>query len=320
MAPNVESDKNVEKKFPYKILNDLAKKLKAAEEQIIEERKFYEAKDVEICQLKQTIAEFAFENNRYHLALSYCTVCTSDDDEFSDAYLTDEVSIKASTPVSTSLDTLEPSILPVPPLMPCSVVKGEQTHSDAKRKDKAFINRMVKTLAKLETKYQVPEHKRKKRLFARKQKRSSIIPRELASIYHGLAAPEPDAVVVPDPFPQVRWNDVRFKPGLPNPEPCPVHSCCPDPAFYVEDSSPLYKGTYNFCSLAKQYGRSFSKLPGYKTNLGLVAVPTTPVGGYVYCPEDKKWVIHAKPHSSPALAGRGTKRRVGSPPARRRRG
>ena len=175
MAPNVESDENVVKKFPYKILNDLAKKLKAAEEQIIEERKFYEAKDIEICQLKQTIADLAYENNRYHLALSYCTVCTSDD-EFSDAYLSDEVSIKASTPVSISLDTLEPSISPVPPLMPCSVVKGKQTHSDVKRKDKAFINRMMKTLAKLETKYQVPEHKRKKRLFARKQKRSSIIP------------------------------------------------------------------------------------------------------------------------------------------------
>ena len=33
MAANVESDENAAKKFPYKILNDLAKKLKAAEEQ-----------------------------------------------------------------------------------------------------------------------------------------------------------------------------------------------------------------------------------------------------------------------------------------------
>ena len=206
-----------------------------------------------------------------------------------------------------------------PALIPCSVVNGKQTNTVVKRKDKAFINRMVQTLAKLETKYQVPEHKRKKRLFARKQKRSSIIPRELASIYHGLAAPEPDAVTAPDPFPHVRWFDVKFKPALPAPERCPVYSCSPDPAFYVEKSSPLYNGTDNFGSLARQYGHSFGTLAGYKTNLGVVAVPTTPVGGYVYCPEVKKWVIHAEHRSSPASAGRGTRRGGAMPLTRRRR-
>ena len=44
MAANVESDENAMKKFPYKILNYLAMKLKAAEDKIIQERKFYEAK------------------------------------------------------------------------------------------------------------------------------------------------------------------------------------------------------------------------------------------------------------------------------------
>ena len=28
--------------------------------------------------------------------------------------------------------------------------------------------------------------------------------------------------------------------------------------------------------------------------MGVVTVPTTPVGCYVYCPEVKKWVIHAE--------------------------
>ena len=278
-------------------------------------------------------------NNRYHLSISYCTVCTSDDG-FSDDSLSD-VSIKASTPVSTSLDTLEPSIPPVPclnvsssvvpalsstvpALMPCSVVKGKQTNTVVKRKDRAFINRMVKTLAKLETKYQVPEHKRKKRLFARKQKRSSIIPRELASIYHGLAAQEPDAVVVPDPFPQVRWNDVRFEPALPNPETCPIYSCSQDPEFYQGKKEYRYGSVIptvdepEFLRLARYNGKPFGALPGYKTSLGVVAVPTKPVGGYVYCPDVKKWVLYAEPQSLPS-AGRGT-RRGGTPPARRRRG
>ena len=44
----VNNDKNVAEKFPYKILNDLAKKLKAAEDQLILERKLYEAKIAEI--------------------------------------------------------------------------------------------------------------------------------------------------------------------------------------------------------------------------------------------------------------------------------
>ena len=75
--------------------------------------------------------------------------------------------------------------------MPGSVVETKQTNTVVRRKDETFISRMVKTLAKLEAKYRVPEHKRKKRLFTRKSKPSSIVPEELASICHGLAAPGP---------------------------------------------------------------------------------------------------------------------------------
>jgi len=336
-SAKVKSDEHVEV-FPYRILNDLSKRLKVAEATIVKMLAAREAleneKNDEVNNLKKQISDLVYENNRYHLSISYCTVCTSDD-EFSDASLSDEVSSKASTPVTTSFVPLEPSISPVPclsisssdaptlsstvpALMPSSVVKKGHAEIKMKSKDKIFISRMVKTLTKLETKYKTPEHKRKKRLFSRKQRTNPIIPKELASIYHVLAAPEPDAVTAPDPFPHVRWFDVRFKPALPDPERCPVHSCSPDPAFYVEKGSPLYNGTYNFGSLARQYGQSFGTLPGYKTNLGVVAIPTTPVGGYVYCQDAKKWVLYAEPYSSPS-AGRGT-RRGGTPPARRRRG
>jgi len=325
-SAQVKSDEHVEV-FPYRILNDLSKRLKVAEATI---KKMLDAREAlekekydEVNNLKKQISDLVYENNRYHLALSYCTVCTSDD-EFSDAYLSDEVSIKASTPVSTSLDTLESSISPVPPLMPCSVVEGKQTNGLGKSKDKAFITRMVKSLSKLETKYQTPEHKRKKRLFVRKQKTSPIVPKEFDSIYFVLAAPEPETVTVPEPFPHVRWNEVRFKPALPNPELCPVYSCSPDPEFYQEKRE-YRNGSViptvsdpEFLSKYRQYGRSFGALPGYHTSRGVVAVPTTPVGGYVYCPDAKKWVLYAEPQSSPS-AGRGT-RRGGSPPARRRRG
>ena len=319
----LKKEENVAEKFPYRIFNDLSKKLKAAEATILkmlgEREAREEVKNDEINNLKRKISELAYENNRYHLAISNCTFCASDDPDDSDASSSD-ASITASIPVSFGLPSSDPGSLssPIPALMPGLDVKEKQADTVMKRKDKSFINRMAMTLAKLEAKYQVPEHKRKKRLFSRKQRTNPIVPKELASIYHGLAAPEPDAVVVPDPFPQVRWNDVRFKPGLPNPEPCPVHSCSPDPAFYAEDSSPLYQGTYNFWSLAKQYGRSFGTLPGYKTNLGVVAVPTTPVGGYVYCPEFKKWVIHAVNRSS-APAGKEIRKGGGTSLTRRRK-
>ena len=149
MADSVKNYKNY-KRFPNKILNDLAKKLKTAEDLLIQERKFYEAKIVkmlaenesnryerahsatvfhgvktevpddasrdalvdEISKLKQEVSKIVYENCRYHVSISYCTVCTSDD-EFSDASLSD-VSIKVSTLVITSLVTLEPSIPPAP--------------------------------------------------------------------------------------------------------------------------------------------------------------------------------------------------------------
>ena len=98
----VKKEENVAEKFPYRILNDLSKKLKVAEatiEKLLAEREALECvKDDEVNNLKQSISDLVYENNRYHLAISYCTVCTSDD-EFSDASLSG-VSIKASTPVS----------------------------------------------------------------------------------------------------------------------------------------------------------------------------------------------------------------------------
>jgi len=342
-SAKVKSDEHVEV-FPYRILNDLSKRLKVAEATIVKMLAAREAlekeKNDEVNNLKKQISDLVYENNRYHLSISYCTVCTSDD-EFSDASLSDEVSSKASTPVTTSFVPLEPSISPVPclsisssdaptlsstvpALMPSSVVKKGHAETKMKSKDKTFIPRMVKTLTKLETKYKTPEHKRKKRLFTRKQKTSPIVPKEFDSIYFVLAAPEPETVTVPEPFPHVRWNEVRFKPGLPNPELCPVYSCSPDPEFYQEKRE-YRNGSViptvsdpEFLSKYRQYGRSFGALPGYHTSRGVVAVPTTPVGGYVYCPDVKKWVLYAEPQSSPS-AGRGT-RRGGTPPARRRRG
>ena len=322
---NVKKDVNVEM-FPYRILNDLSKKLKAAEAVIangVAEREALACvKDDEINNLKQRISKLTYENNRYHLAISNCTFCASDDADTCDA-ISSDASIRASASVSftSSSPGPDPALSPrtLPALMSGFDVKERQADTKVKSKDKTFIKRMVKTLTKLEAKYQIPEHKRKKRLFTRKEKTSPIVPKEFDTIYHGLAAPEPDAVTLADPFPHVRWNNVRFKPALPNPEACPVHSCSPDPVFYVDRNSPSFQCNSNFDYLASQNGRPFGALPGFKTNLGVVAIPSIPVGGYVYCPEVKKWVIFAEARSPPST-GRGTRRGGATSLARRRGG
>ena len=143
----------------------------------------------QVLQLKRRVAELTFTNNRYHLALSNCTFCVSDNDDSTIASTFDESIIRASTPVSNEFPSSGPDrTLPsrtIPALMSLTTDTSRKAKTDTvkKNKDQGFITRMVKTLTKLETKYQVPEHKRKKRLFARKQKRSSIIPRELAWVW-----------------------------------------------------------------------------------------------------------------------------------------
>ena len=147
------------------------------------------------------------------------------------------------------------------------------------------------------------------------------VPKKFDSIYHVLADPETDALAVPDPFPHVRWYDVRFKPALPNPEQCPIHSCSPDPEFYVDRDSPSFQCNFDFGYLASQYSQSFGTLPGYKTSLDVVAIPTMPVGGcgYVYCPDARKCAIFSEARSS-ASSGKETRRGGATSLARRRGG
>ena len=114
---------------------------------------------------------------------------------------------------------------------------------------------------------------------------------EFDSIYHDLAAPAPDPIHVPEPYPTVIWSNVRLKPALPNPKLYPVYGCSPDPAFYERKPKEVWSpGGPDYSLFESQ--NPFGTLPGYHTSLGVVDVPATPVGGYVYQPESG-WVLHA---------------------------
>ena len=169
------------------------------------------------------------------------------------------------------------------------------------KKDLAFITRIKKTLDKLEKKYSIPVEKRKAAMFTRKPRTKHIIPKEFSAIYHLLVAPEPEPIAVPDPYPIVDWSAVRFKPALPNPDECPVFSVSKDPDVYQEKASSWNSGkTYSIFTEKHPFGT----LPGYGTTHGVVCVPSTPVQGYVFCHETRKWMIHAT--SSTNLGGRRT--------------
>ena len=88
----------------------------------------------------------------------------------------------------------------------------------------------------------------------------------------------------------MNWHNVKFKPVLPSPEECAVHSCSEDPDFYKEKID-CFKIRYNLFHKKNPFG----SLLGYRTTLGTVPVPTEPIGGYVFCTETRKWVLYATP-------------------------
>ena len=52
------------------------------------------------------------------------------------------------------------------------------------KKDLAYISRMTKTLARLESKYSIPVEKRKAAMFIRKPRTKHISPEEFSAIFH----------------------------------------------------------------------------------------------------------------------------------------
>ena len=199
----------------------------------------------EVNRLKRMVADLIYENNRYHLALSNCH-CSTLDDAISDVPAESLESIRASTPLSCHLPSSAPEVKSnsVPALVSGSTEDSSQFEVD--KKDEAFVRRMLKTLTKLEIKYLTPVHKRKKRLFTRKKRKINIVPKEFSSIYENLTSPGgPDEVTTPPILiPQVNWHNVKFKPVLPSPEECAVHSCSQDPDFYKEKLD-CFKIRYN---------------------------------------------------------------------------
>ena len=101
-----------------------------------------------------------------------------------------------------------------------------------------------------------------------------------------------------EPYPRVDWAKVNLytKRNLPKPEFLPVSGCPQYLTTYPDAPNP--KGRIAVCSTTKDCslpgcshktpikGHPFGSLFGYKINLGLVVLPSTPVGGYIHTEDE----------------------------------
>ena len=105
-------------------------------------------------------------------------------------------------------------------------------------------------------------------------------------------------------------NFAKVKPhlhkNLPKPAQLPVQSCSPLPDFYRHcticadaNSKGQWAESHGLKRCAPPFEQlsPFGSLPGFETNLGVVAVPADPIGGYVYAggwEADTQWQLHAE--------------------------
>ena len=160
-----------------------------------------------------------------------------------------------------------------------------------------------------------------------RRKKFSIVPYEFASMWRSLPnlyeeKEMPNQEII---RPKVAWHKVnpsalrRFtRPGM-----FPIMSVSPRPSFYGKScdcaTNPVFKtsvlatvhmlerrpGPARLCPCPTEFERDhpFGSLPGYRTNLGVVPIPDTPMFGHIWDHEVSDWVLHAEiPPSGPSAS------------------
>ena len=113
------------------------------------------------------------------------------------------------------------------------------------------------------------------------------------------------SIPIHQPYPKVDWTQINSysKRNLPKAELLPVFGCPQYPDYYPDAPNPeriVVCSTTKDCSLpgcshkTPIKGHPFGSLFGYKINLGLVVLPSTPVGGYIQT-ENEGWIHYTTP-------------------------
>ena len=108
-----------------------------------------------------------------------------------------------------------------------------------------------------------------------------------------------------EPYPRVDWSKINRHTikNLPQPKLFPIIGCPQHPEVYPDAPNP--DGRIRVCSTHKDCslpgckhetpigGHPFGSHFGFETNLGIVSMPTCPIGGYIFTEEG--WKIYAAP-------------------------
>lgn len=193
--------------------------------------------------------------------------------------------------------------------------------TNAGRTEDPFINTMLGLFKKIapSSRYK-PKHLRRKKF--------SIVPYEFASMWRSLPNlyTEKETSIQEIIRPRVAWHKVN--PGalqrFPRPDMFPIMSVSPRPSFYgkscncatnlVSELGTSVLRTVQMlerrlppqlclCPTEFEKENPFGSLPGFKTNLGVVPIPDTPLFGHVWDHEASTWVLHAEIHSSRSSQG-----------------
>eukprot|EP00091_Calanus_sinicus_P010793 TRINITY_DN24828_c0_g1_i1.p1 TRINITY_DN24828_c0_g1~~TRINITY_DN24828_c0_g1_i1.p1 ORF type:complete len:182 (-),score=62.12 TRINITY_DN24828_c0_g1_i1:113-619(-) len=130
----------------------------------------------------------------------------------------------------------------------------------------------------------------------RRKGRPAIVPKVFSSIWKLLLKPPPPVKRIQDLTPQVNLSGINFnlKKNLPRPSYYPLKGMSQNAEMY---SSTSYRD-YNDRLVVKPAAFAERELPfggfqGLKTDLGIIAMPSQIVHGFVWSQEEQEWVIAA---------------------------
>ena len=165
------------------------------------------------------------------------------------------------------------------------------------------------------------------------RKKFKVVPFEFASIWKNLSSifteEEAPSYVEECSLPRVAWEKVNrgALKKFPTPRLFAVHSVSPDASFYKKNCKCTKNGPCS-CRIEFEAKKPFGSLPGFKTNVGIVPVPSTPLFGHIWDQESNDWLLHAEvplPAEIPSMGSHQDKRRAiyrrsRAPETRRTRG
>ena len=181
------------------------------------------------------------------------------------------------------------------------VVQSEiSVNHELHNKQKEELSRMVGAVENLSNKYS-PKFARygkhvQTNYSTRRKGRPAIVPKVFSAIWKLLLKPPPPVMKIQDLTPQVNLSGINFN----------LHKNLPKPSYYpltgVSQNAVMYNSTSYRDHMGKlmvkpaafaETDKPFGGFHGLKTDLGIIAMPSQIVHGFVWSQEEQEWVIAA---------------------------